>query len=98
MIIDWSNLQTAEQVQQKERQKQIDIANYLVRDEATRRINQRWNAAGQANVALGLYSDEQRQDCIDWINSHRDAANSLIARSDLLEIDVSANEHWPALE
>lgn len=91
MSIDWSKLRTAEQLQQE----QLEAKQNQVKAEATRRIESKWDKNGQANVALGLYSGEQAQECRDWITLHIEATNTLINKEDLLEIDVSDNIYWP---
>jgi hypothetical protein len=67
----------------------------LVKAEATRRIESRWDNAGQNNVALGLHTESERLDCINWINTHRAACQTIIARPDLLDLDITDNALWP---
>lgn len=90
-MIDWSKLRTAEQLQQE----QLEAKQQQVRAEATRRIESRWDKNGQANVALGLYSDEQAQACRDWVNAHRLVVDELLADADLMNIDLLTHEGWP---
>lgn len=89
--IDWSKMVTAEQ---KSAQALVSKES-TVKAEATRRIESRWDKVGQNNVALGLYTESERQDCINWINAHRVACQALIARTDILELDINDNSLWP---
>lgn len=90
--IDWSKMVTAEQ-----KLAQAKVAKEAeVKAEATRRIESRWDKYGQNNVALGLHSEAERQDCIGWINAHRSASQAIIVREDLLDLDVTDNSLWPA--
>lgn len=89
--IDWSQMVTAERkVADAKKAKEL-----IVKAEATRRIESRWNNAGQNNVALGLHTESERMDCINWINDHRAACQTIIARPDLLELDITDNAVWP---
>ena len=89
--IDWSKMVTAEQ-----KAAQAKAAKEsAVKAEATRRIESRWDNAGQNNVALGLHTEAERMDCINWINAHRAACQTIIARPDLLELDITDNALWP---
>lgn len=91
MNIDWSKLKTAEQIQTEA----LAAKQQHIRLEATRRIEARWDKVGQANVALGLYPAEQAQACRDWINAHRATVEALSARTDLIELDIQSDGHWP---
>lgn len=91
--IDWSVMVTAEQRQTQ----QLAAKDKAIRAEATRRIESRWDNAGQNNVALNLYSETERLDCINWINAHRAACQAIIARPDLLDLDITDNALWPEL-
>lgn len=89
--IDWSQMVTAEQkVADAKKAKEL-----IVKAEATRRIESQWDNAGQNNVALGLYTESQREDCINWINDHRAACQAIIERPDFLDLDVTDNSIWP---
>lgn len=63
--------------------------------ECTKRINSKWNPVGQINVLLGVYSDEDKADCLEWIEAHRGALSLLISRDDLISIDVTDDQFWP---
>lgn len=76
----------------------MKVATALVRQETTRRIESRWDNAGQNNVALGLHTESERQDCINWINAHRTACQTIIARPDLLDLDITDNALWPTTD
>lgn len=89
--IDWAKMVKAEEKAKKEK----GIKEQLVKAESTRRIALLWNSAGQANVALGIYSEAEKQACIGWINSHREACQAIIDRPDLLELDVTDDSLWP---
>lgn len=89
--IDWSKMVTAEKKLNKEK----EIKVQLVKSESSRRIMVKWDSAGQANVALGIYSEAEKQACIDWINAHREACQSIIGRPDLLELDITDDSLWP---
>lgn len=89
--IDWSKMVTAEQ-----KSAQALVSKELtVKAEATRRIESRWDKVGQNNVALGFYTESERQDCINWINAHRTACQTILARPDLLDLDITDNALWP---
>ncbi len=66
-----------------------------VKMEATRRIESKWDKVGQANVALGLYSDELANNCRQWINSHILVVEELNNKEDLLDIDIYNYSGWP---
>lgn len=89
--IDWSKMRTAAQIAVQQRLQKVSA----VKAEATRRIESRWDKAGQNNVALGLYTEAERQDCVSWINAHRAACQALIERADLLELDIKDSSLWP---
>lgn len=89
--IDWSKMVTAEQKAAKAK----SAKESAVKIETTRRIESRWDNAGQNNVALGLYTESERQDCISWINAHRVACQAIIERNDLLDLDITDNSLWP---
>ncbi len=89
--IDWSKMVTADQKAAQAKK----VKESAVKAEATRRIESRWDKVGQQNVALGLHTESERQDCINWINAHRAACQALIARQDLLELDITDSALWP---
>ncbi|WP_288739557.1 hypothetical protein [uncultured Rheinheimera sp.] len=93
VAIDWSKMVTAEEKAKKEKANKTQ----LVKSESTRRIALLWDSAGQANVALGIYSDGEQQACIDWINAHREACQAIIDRPDLLELDITDDSLWPVV-
>lgn len=74
------------------------VATALVRQETARRIQSRWDNAGQNNVALGLHTESERLDCINWINAHRAACQAIIERDDLLGLDITDNSLWPSTD
>lgn len=92
--VDVTKIKTAAQ-RLREKRSFIESA---VKAEATRRIELRWDNAGQNNVALGLYTESERQDCINWINAHRQACQTIIARPDLLDLDITDNALWPTTD
>lgn len=94
MNIDWSKKVTPAAKQDKQRAQKQAEAKF----EATRRIESRWDKVGQANVALGLYTEQERADCVHWINSHRQALDALMVRSDLVDLIISDDAYWPASE
>ena len=70
----------------------------LARSECTARIESEWDSTGQINASLGVYSDEEKSACAAWISSNRDALIELLARDDLLEIDVQDDQYWPVTQ
>jgi hypothetical protein len=70
----------------------------LANAECTRRINAHWNQIGQINASLGVYGEEDKANCAAWISSNRAALVALLARKNLLEIDVTDNQYWPVFE
>lgn len=70
----------------------------LANTECTRRINAHWNQIGQINASLGVYGEEDTANCAAWISSNRTALVALLAREDLLEIDVTGDQYWPIFE
>jgi len=92
--IDWSKRKTVQQLQAQK----FSANQQAARAEATRRIESRWDKVGQANVALGLYSEQERAECVHWINSHRQALEALIARPDLVDLIISDDAYWPVSE
>lgn len=75
-------------------EKQTALANA----ECTTRINKHWNQMGQINASLGVYGELDTANCAAWISSNRLALIALLAREDLLEIDVADDQHWPVFE
>lgn len=67
----------------------------LANAECTRRINAHWNQIGQINASLGVYCEEDAANCATWISLNRAALVALLARKDLIEIDVIDDHHWP---
>lgn len=63
--------------------------------ECTRRIELYWNQVGQLNAALGVYSDENIEECKNWIASNCSALAVLLERTDILDIDVAGDAYWP---
>lgn len=70
----------------------------LANAECTRRINAYWNQIGQINASLGVYGELDTANCAAWISSNRTALVALLAREDLLEIDVTDEQYWPIFE
>lgn len=71
---------------------ELERAKAGVRSECEKRITKHWSPVGQINAALGIYSAAEAQDCI---NAHRSACNSLLERSDLLDVNYTDDTHWP---
>lgn len=94
MNIDWSKKKTAHQINAE----WLELKRNQAKEEATRRIESRWDKVGQANVALGLYTEQERAECVHWINSHRQALEALIASPDLVDLIISDDAYWPASE
>jgi hypothetical protein len=70
----------------------------LANAECSRRINAHWNQIGQINASLGVYGVEDTVNCAAWISINRAALVALLAREDLLEIDVTDDQYWPVFE
>ena len=70
----------------------------LANAECSKRINKHWNQIGQINASLGVYGEEDAANCAAWISSNRAALVALLAREDLLEIDVKDDQYWPVFE
>lgn len=85
------NIKTAEMLQSES----LSVKQQQVKSEATRRIEMKWDKNGQANVALGLYSEAVSQSCKDWINAHRVVVNALLDNPNLPTIDLQTYEGWP---
>ena len=64
-------------------------------EECSKRINAHWNQIGQINASLRVYGEEDAAACSAWISSNRKALVALLAREDLLEINVSDDQYWP---
>lgn len=92
--INWDDMITAEEKIKKAK----EVAASVVKAEATHRIELRWSKAGQNNIALGLYTESERQDCINWINAHRAACQAIIERPDLLDLDITDKSLWPSTD
>lgn len=75
-------------------EKQTALANA----ECSKRINTHWNQIGQMNASLGVYGEEGKANCAEWISLNRTALIALLAREDLLEIDVTDDQYWPVFE
>jgi hypothetical protein len=75
-------------------EKQTALANA----ECSKRINAHWNQIGQINASLGVYGEEDTASCTVWISSNRAALVALLAREELLEIDVTDDQFWPVFE
>lgn len=75
---------------------ELERAKAGVRAECEKRITKHWNAIGQINAALGIYTEAEAQACKECINVHRNACNALLERDDLLEINHTADEFWPS--
>jgi hypothetical protein len=76
----------------------VEEQTALANAECSKRINAHWNQIGQINASLGVYGEEDAANCAAWISSNRAALVELLARDDLLEIDVTSDEHWPIFE
>lgn len=70
----------------------------LVNAECTKRINARWNQIGQMNASLGVYGEEGKANCAEWISLNRTALIDLLAREKFLEINVKDDQYWPVFE
>ncbi|AWX99503.1 hypothetical protein A8139_05490 [Marinomonas primoryensis] len=70
----------------------------LANAECSKRINTHWNQIGQMNASLGVYGEEGKANCAAWISLNRTALIALLAREDLLEIDVADDQYWPIFE
>ena len=70
----------------------------LANAECSKRINAHWNQIGQINASLGVYGEKDTANCAAWISSNRTALVALLAREDLLEIDVKDDQYWPVFE
>ncbi|KJZ05812.1 hypothetical protein TW85_25195 [Marinomonas sp. S3726] len=75
----------------------LDEQTKKVQNQCSIRINSKWNQIGQINAALGVYSEQERADCSEWVKLNRDALKALLQRADLTEIDVESDEFWPKL-
>jgi hypothetical protein len=66
--------------------------------ECARRIESQWDAHGQLNAALGIYSKEEQKECKDVSKHHRKCLKSLtkeISKSDDPNaIDVTDDQWW----
>ncbi|WP_421848303.1 hypothetical protein [Marinomonas sp.] len=78
--------------------KTVDDQKVLANSECSKRINTHWNQIGQINASLGVYGEEGKAACAAWISSNRAALVALLAREDLLEIDVIDDQYWPVFE
>ncbi|RBO85904.1 hypothetical protein [Marinomonas aquiplantarum] len=72
----------------------LEAQTALANDECTRRIDAKWNRIGQTNVSLGLYTAAEQFACKQWIVAHLVALEALLAREDLLDIDVTDDAYW----
>ncbi|BFM50566.1 hypothetical protein [Marinomonas sp. THO17] len=72
----------------------LETQTALANDECTRRIESKWDQFGQMNVSLGLYTAEEQLACKQWIAAHLAALEVLLAREDLLDIDVTDDAYW----
>lgn len=72
-----------------------DNASALAENECTARIYSQWPEVAQRNAALGVYTEEEKASCAEWISIHRDALTALLDRDDLIEIDVTDDQLWP---
>ena len=64
--------------------------------ECKRRIELHWDPVGQRNVAIGgVYTTAQEADCKKWIGDNRAALAAILARTDILTIDVTDDQYWP---
>lgn len=70
----------------------------LANIECSKRINVHWNQIGQINASLGIYGADDTAACSAWISSNRTALVALLAREDLIKIDVTDDQHWPVFE
>lgn len=78
--------------------KTLDEQTALANAECSKRINAHWNQIGQINASLGVYGEEDSAACAAWISSNRAALVALLAREDLLEIDITDDQYWPVFE
>ena len=76
--------------------KTLDQQTSLANSECTKRINLHWDDIGQRNVAIGgIYTTAQEADCKKWIGDNRAALAAILARTDILNIDVTDDQYWP---
>lgn len=66
----------------------------LANEECTTRIEAEWSQVGQINASLGVYDEAEKAACTQWIAAHRTVLTTLLAREDLLEIDVTDDAYW----
>lgn len=70
-----------------------------IKDECQRRIYSRWDQAQQWNALAGAdgYTSEDLAECLSWVNSCRASRDALINHPDLVELDVTDDQYWPAI-
>lgn len=69
-----------------------------IKDECQRRIYSRWDQDQQWNALAGAdgYTSEDLAECLSWVNSCRASRDALLNHPDLVELDVTDDQHWPA--
>ena len=73
-----------------------EIKASIANSECKRRIELHWDDIGQRNVAIGgVYTTAQEADCKKWISDNRTALAAILARTDILNIDVTDDQYWP---
>ena len=73
------------------REEKIAFAN----QECTSRIEAKWSQVGQNNALFGVYGEEAKVECGQWIVAHRESLAALLARDDLMDLEVTDDAHWP---
>ena len=69
----------------------------LANSECTRRIYEHWDLVGQINVLRNdsTYTTAQKASCNKWIDDNKAALVAIMARTDILTIDVTDDQYWP---
>ncbi|MBJ7536636.1 hypothetical protein [Marinomonas transparens] len=75
---------------------QIQVAK--TKQECSERISTQWDQIGQINAIAGIYGEVDGAACVAWIDANRVALYELLARDDLLDIDVADDQYWPVYE
>jgi hypothetical protein len=69
----------------------------LTHAECKRRIYSEWDADQQWNALAGAdgYTEQDKIDCLNWVNACRSSRDAILSHEDILTIDVTDDQYWP---
>lgn len=77
-------------------EEKLESQKRSVRSEAKRRITGVWPEWAQVNAVRGAYGEEAKASMESWVDDHRTVVDALLARDDLVDLDVTDDQWWPS--